>query len=168
MTRNVYITYSNQEYQYTLICKTNKLSIQVVIYTSLITVLFYYKIKHQKSSYTSLLHIITSPKAQSFIRTLHRVLLNWLFFFFLQIQTTTDHVVFILKRSIQEHPCSSNLPLFKDHYRQHAKIISFILDKKCCWNLEKIDSRYLDYIAQNLRLEPNRNIGFYPRGQFKS
>lgn len=156
--------------QYTLICKTNKLSIQVVIYTSLITVLFYYKTKHKKSSYTSLLHIdiITSPKAQSFIRTLHRVLFNWLFFFFLQIQTTTDHVVFTLKISIQEHPCSSNLPLFKDHYRQHAKIISFILDKKCCQNLEKIDSRYLDYIAQNLRLEPNRNIGFYPRGQFKS
>ena len=82
----------------------------------------------------------------------------------LQIQTTTDRVVFILKISIQEHPCSSNLPLFKDHYRQHAKIISFILDKKCSWNLEKIGSRYPDYMAQNLRLEPNRNIGFYPRG----
>lgn len=79
MARNVYITYSYPEYQNKLICKPSKLSIQVVIYTSLIAVLFYNKIKHKKTSYTSLLHIdiITSPKAQSFIRTLRRVLLNW-------------------------------------------------------------------------------------------
>ena len=75
--------------------------------------------------------------------------------------------MFIVKIGIPAYlnrvPLQFKPEFFKGHCRECARL-SVLFWTECCWNLEKIGSRYPDYIAQNLRLESNRNVGFNPRG----